>query len=93
MRRVSQQETTYISLSNVLLPDKRDIIGTTFRDWRAEGNPSHCKYSWKNNLKYIMDFSNVSAFDSELKWALNNLQMVVTAQVQHGKNKVKRVSH
>lgn len=39
-------------------------------------------------LKCMMDFSKVSAFDSGLKWALNNLQMVVTARVQHGKNKV-----
>lgn len=90
MRRVSQHELKYISPSKVLLPDKRDIIGTIFRDWRAEGNPTHCKYSRKNNLKYMMDFSKVSAFDSGLKWAPNNLQMFVTVRVQHGKNKVKR---
>lgn len=27
----------------MVLPDKFDINGATFRDWRAEGNPTFCR--------------------------------------------------
>lgn len=54
----------------MVLPDKFDINVATFREWRAEGNPTFCTHTLKN-LKPMLDFQ-VSAFDQRLNWALQN---------------------